>query len=419
MGESTQLTPDILKRKRDRVSTGMLVDIPLLLAIFVLIVVGLLMLYSASWNYSLQAYDNGMHILLHQLTMILLGLAVAAFLFFFDYHYLKAFAPWAMGAVLLLLIFMLIDPMNHSAQTGYTRALTAGGSVQPSEFAKLILVIFMAQYLASRQDYLESLSVGFMPVMCILSFISLLIIAQPDYSAGITIAVIGILMFFIAGGRLKHLIVLGVIFVALFFGGYLLFDKVSIRFADYFAGLTHPEDASYHIRRAYNAIINGGIFGVGIGKSSSKITGLPVAWTDSIFAVILEETGLVGGFFIISLYTFILWRGYEIFKKAPDTFGKLLAAGISSWIFMEAAINICVMLNILPFAGNALPLISSGGSSAICTLAGFGILLNISRVSAIKNFEKGKSEPDAIVDMRRGNWGWRVSRPGSSSIRNE
>ncbi len=86
---------------------------------------------------------------------------------------------------------------------------------------------------------------------------------------------------------------------------------------------------------------------------------------------------------------------------------------------MEAAINICVMLNILPFAGNALPLISSGGSSAICTLAGFGILLNISRVSAIKNFEKGKSEPDAIIDMRRGNWGWRVSRPGSSSVKNE
>ncbi len=397
----------------------MLVDIPLLLAIFVLVVFGLLMLYSASWNYSLQAYDNGMRILLRQLTMILIGTAGAVFLFLFDYHNLKFFAPWAMGVVLLALIFMLIDPLNLSAATGYTRSLTAGGSVQPSEFAKIILIIFMAQYLANRQGQLNDFTHGFLPPMGILLAVIALVMLQPDFSAGATIAVLGILIYVVAGGNMKYV---GLLFFAVFIlllGAYFLFDKISVRFADYFAGLTNPEEASYHIRRAYNAILNGGIFGVGIGKSSSKITGLPVAWTDSIFAVILEETGLVGGFFVISLYTFILWRGYEIAKKAPDAFGKMLAAGISIWIFMEAAINICVMLNILPFAGNALPLISSGGSSAICTLAGFGILLNISRVSAIKNFEKGKSEPDAIIDMRRGNWGWRVSRPGSSSVKND
>ena len=397
----------------------MLVDIPLLLAIFVLIVFGLLMLYSASWNYSLQAYDNGMRILLRQLTMVLIGTAGAVFLFLFDYHNLKFFAPWAMGVVLLALIFMLIDPLNLSAATGYTRSLTAGGSVQPSEFAKIVIVLFMAQYLANRQGRLDDFIHGFLPPMGILLVVIALVMLQPDFSAGATIAVLGILIYVVAGGNMKYVGILVFGAFALLLGAYFLFDKVSVRFSDYFAGLTNPEEASYHIRRAYNAILNGGIFGVGIGKSSSKITGLPVAWTDSIFAVILEETGLVGGFFVISLYTFILWRGYEIAKKAPDAFGKLLAAGISIWIFMEAAINICVMLNILPFAGNALPLISSGGSSAICTLAGFGILLNISRVSAIKNFEKGKSEPDAIIDMRRGNWGWRVSRPGSSSVKNE
>ena len=419
MGESTQLTPNILNRRRDRVSTGMLVDIPLLLAIFVLVVFGLLMLYSASWNYSLQAYDNGMQIFLHQLTMILIGTAGAVFLFLMDYHHLKFFAPWAMGAVLLALIFMLIDPLNPSAATGYTRSLTSGGSVQPSEFAKIIIVVFMAEYLANRQDQMGDWVHGIAAPMGILLLVILLVMLQPDFSAGATIAALGILIYVVAGGNMKYVLIMGFGAFAMLLGAYFLFDKVSVRFADYFAGLTHPEDASYHIRRAYNAILNGGIFGVGIGKSSSKITGLPVAWTDSIFAVILEETGLVGGFFVISLYTFILWRGYEISKKAPDAFGKLLAAGISIWIFMEAAINICVMLNILPFAGNALPLISSGGSSAVCTLAGFGILLNISRVSAIKNFEKGKSEPDAIIDMRRGNWGWRVSRPGSSSVKNE
>ena len=134
---------------------------------------------------------------------------------------------------------------------------------------------------------------------------------------------------------------------------------------------------------------------------------------------ILEETGLVGGIFVIGLYTCILWRGYEIFKKAPDLFGKTLSAGITLWIFMEAALNICVMLNIMPFAGNALPLVSLGGSSMACTMVALGILLNISRVSAIENSRKGKNEPDAIIDMRGGDWGWRVSRSGSSSDRDK
>ena len=130
--------------------------------------------------------------------------------------------------------------------------------------------------------------------------------------------------------------------------------------------------------------------------------------------MILEETGLVGGIFVISLYTMILWRGYVIFKKTSDPFGQTLAAGITLWIFMEAALNICVMLNIMPFAGNALPLVSLGGSSLLCTMASLGILLNISRISSIENARKGKNEPDAIINMRGRDWGWRVSRSGST-----
>ncbi len=412
MGEGTGIIGR--KAKRARVSTQLLIDVPLLVTIVVLLVFGLLMLYSASWNYSLQYFDSGTYILFRQMRFVVLGLGVMAFLTFLNYHKLRVIAPWFLLLVLGILAVLLIDFRNIGSTTGYTRTLTNGGSGQPSEFAKVAVILYLSSFLSSRKDSLNSFFRGTFPAMVVIGLPTLFVFMQPDISAAITIAVIGGIMLFISGGNMKHLgVVLFLVGVA-GLGGYFFYDKVGVRISEYIAGLVDPTGASYHIRRAYNAIINGGIFGVGIGKGTAKITGLPFAWTDSIFAVILEETGLVGGIFVICLYTIILWRGYEIFKKAPDLFGKTLAAGISLWIFMEAALNICVMLNIMPFAGNALPLVSLGGSSLFCTLSSLGILLNISRVSAVENAKKGKNEPDAIIDMRGGNWGWRVSRPGST-----
>ena len=415
MGESTGIIGRRLKGVR--VSTQLLIDVPLLIAIIILLVFGLLMLYSASWNYSLQAYDSGTYILFRQIRWVLIGLVIMTAAALFDYHKLRYFTIWGMLGILGMLLIILIDVRNIGSTTGYTRTLTDGGSIQPSEFAKVAVILYLATYLSNRRDDLMSFSKGTFPALIVIGLPTLLVFLQPDISAALTIAVIGGVMLYISGGNMKHLFIILFILVVFAAGGYFFFDKVGTRFEEFFAGLLNPTGASYHIRRAYNAIINGGIFGVGIGKGTAKLTGLPFAWTDSIFAVILEETGLVGGSFVIGLYTCILWRGYEIFKKAPDYVGKVLSAGITLWVFMEAALNICVILNIMPFAGNALPLISLGGSSMVCTMGCLGILLNISRVSAIENAKKGRNEPDAIVDLRGGNWGWRVSRPGSSSGR--
>lgn len=412
MGEGTGIIGR--KAKRVRVSTQLLIDVPLLVTIIILLVFGLLMLYSASWNYSLQYFNSGTYILMRQMRMVVIGSLAMAFLTFFDYHRLRAVAPIALLGILALLVILLIDFRNIGSTTGYTRTITDGGSGQPSEFAKVIVILYLASFLTSRKENLNSFSKGTFPAMIVIGLPTLFVFMQPDVSAAITIAVIGGIMLFISGGNMKHLGIIIFLMIVFGFGGYFFYDKVGVRISEYIAGLMDPTGASYHIRRAYNAIISGGIFGVGIGKGTAKITGLPFAWTDSIFAVILEETGLVGGIFVISLYTMILWRGYEIFKKTSDPFGKTLSAGITLWIFMEAALNICVMLNIMPFAGNALPLVSLGGSSLVCTMGSLGILLNISRVSAVENAKKGKNEPDAIVDMRGGDWGWRVSRPGST-----
>ncbi len=417
MGESAGIINR--KIKKVRVSTQLLIDVPLLITIIILLIFGLLMLYSASWNYSLQAYDSGTYILFRQLRWVFIGLLVMGALALIDYHKLQYFSLWALLIVMGILIVLLIDFRNIGSTTGYTRTLTDGGSGQPSEFAKVAIILYLSSFLSSRKENLNSFTRGTFPALVVIGLPTLFVFLQPDISAAITIAVIGGIMLFISGGNLKHLGVIIFLLLVSVAGGYFFFDKVGTRLEEYIAGILNPTGASYHIRRAYNAIINGGIFGLGIGKGTAKLTGLPFAWTDSIFAVILEETGLAGGMFVIGLYTSILWRGYEIFKKTSDPFGKTLAAGLTLWIYMEAALNICVMLNIMPFAGNALPLVSLGGSSMLCTMIALGILLNISRVSAVDNAKKGKNEPDAIVNLRGRDWGWRVSRPGSTSSREE
>ncbi len=175
------------------------------------------------------------------------------------------------------------------------------------------------------------------------------------------------------------------------------------------------QDASDHVRRSLEAVVRGGIFGVGIGKGSTKYLGLPVPWTDSIFAVITEEAGLLGGVFVIGLFMVLAWRGFKIAKNAPDFLGRLIAGGITVWILFEALINIGVMVNVFPFAGNALPLISYGGSSMVTTLTGIGILMNVGMHSMPGKKQAEEFGAHAVVDLRRRDRRRSVSRPNSSA----
>jgi cell division protein FtsW len=248
------------------------------------------------------------------------------------------------------------------------------------------------------------------PMAAILGLLGGLIFLQPDISAVITIMVLGGMMFFLAGGDLRQIAVLGLI--ALVVGAIVV--RISPtgagRVQDYISGLKDPIQGSYHVRRAVESFVRGGWFGVGIGNGKAKLTGLPVPQTDSIFAVVGEETGLIGATALVSLYAMLLWRGLTIARRAPDTLGTILAAGLSLWICLEAFVNMSVMLNLLPFAGNALPFISSGGSNLVVSLAGIGILLNISRTSVQRKEEDGTIF-GAVVDLRGRDRRRRVSSP--------
>ena len=210
-------------------------------------------------------------------------------------------------------------------------------------------------------------------------------------------------MFFLAGGETRQIGVLLLVALAVGTAIVMLSSTGEQRIGDYISGLKDPSQGSYHVQRSFEAFVNGGWIGSGIGEADTKLTGLPVPHTDSIFAVVGEETGVVGAAILIGMYVVLLWRGLSIAKRAPDQLGSLLAAGLVLWIAVEAFINMAVMVNLLPFAGNALPFISSGGSSLVMTLVAVGILLNISRLSE-RSEEQNDQFFNAINHLRGRDW---------------
>lgn len=362
------------------------VDVPLLLSVITLLIFGLVMVYSASYDYSLSWYGDASRIFIRQLTWMVLGISAMLFLTFFDYHYWRTLAVWVMGATLLLLFGVLI---NNEVLNGASRTLYQG-SVQPSELAKLVTVIYLAVWLYSKRDQLSDVSFGLIPLAGILGLLGGLIMIQPDLSAAVTILLLGGLMFFLAGGDLKQISILAVIALLVGWGVVAISTTGSTRIQYYLAGLKDPTQGSYHVQRAFEAFVRGGWFGAGLGKAQTKLTGLPVPPTDSIFAVVGEETGVVGACALVGLYMVFLWRGMTVARRSPDQFGALMAAGLTLWICFEAFVNMAVMVNLAPFAGNALPFISAGGSNLVASLAAVGILLNISRMSVKSREESGR-----------------------------
>ena len=384
------------------------VDLPFLVVTIALVIFGLVMMFSASWDYSLLQYNSPTYMFERQLLWLGVGIVVALVLSLFNYHHWRRFIVPAMGLTIILLVAVLL---LNEVRLGATRTLFEG-SYQPSELAKLVTILYLSVWLYAKRQFLHDISLGLIPLGVIVGVVGGLIYRQPDLSAAATILLMGGLLFFLAGGDLKQIVVL--LIVALIAGWIVV--QISTtgyqRVTDFIAGLKDPTQASYHVQRSFEAIVNGGWFGVGIGRAQSKMTGLPVPPTDSIFAVIVEELGLFGAVFVVGLYAMLVWRGLVIARRAPDMLGTLLATGLVLWIGTEAGINMAVMVGLLPFAGNALPFISAGGSNLVSSLAAVGILMNISRQQGESTATEEEWRPyRAVVNLRRGNRRRRVPRP--------
>ncbi len=370
-------------------------DVPLLLIVAILLVFGLLMVYSASWDASLLIGQPPTYIFGRQVLWAMLGIGVAGVLSFIDYHFYERYLVYMMAVVVILLVAVLAV---NDVRFNSSRSLLSG-SVQPAEISKLAIIIYLSFWLYKRRENLANVSIGLAPLSIILGFIGGLIFIQPDISAAATIVILGVMLFFLAGGDWKQIILVTVI--GLIMGSIVVAATSTgkVRLEQYLSGLQNPVMGSYHIRRTFEAIIKGGFFGVGIGQADTKFTGLPLPHTDSIFAVIAEETGLVGSSLLVILYGLLMWRGLVIAKRAPDQLGSLLAFGLVGWIVIEALMNIAVIVGLFPFTGNALPFMSAGGSSLLSTMAAIGIVMNVAR-SSVKKEVSERSQPGAVVDLR-------------------
>jgi len=382
-------------------------DVPLLLTVVALLVFGMVMLYSASWDFSLGAYGDPMQMFTRQVLWMAIGLVGTAFLARFDYHHWRKLVLLAMALTIVLLIgVLLLSEIRFNAKRAFY-----DGSVQPSELAKLISIIYLAVWMFSKRQSLQNIQLGLIPLGMILGIVGGLIYLQPDLSAAGTVLILGGLLFFLAGGDLKQI---SVLLIAALVMGWLVVQTSPTgaeRVGDFLKGIKDPTQASYHVRRSFEAIVNGGFFGAGIGRGVTKLLGLPVPPTDSIFAVVAEELGLIGSVVLIGLYSALVWRGMVIARRAPDMLGTLLASGMALWIGLEALINMAVMVGLMPFAGNALPFISAGGSNLVVSLAAIGILLNISRQSGVTVDESNDWRSfGAVVDLRWRNRRRRISR---------
>ena len=409
MGETSFVKPTNEKEKKtfnlQRFSLN--VDLPMLIAVVLLLIIGLIMVYSSSMQYAVTIdTDKPAALFQKQAVFVFAGLITAYIAYRFNYRWLVPLAPYIMGTVIILLIVVLMLPISE----GEPKRTLFGGSVQPSELAKVVVIIYLAVWIGKRKERINDLKFGIIPLFLILSAVCALIMLQPDNSAMLTVLFLGALLFFIGEGNIK-LIIPVVIFSLVIFGiAYLTSATVKARLEPYFTDMNNWETLDFHTQQALSAIIRGGWFGTNLAEGTAKYIGLPVPWTDSIFAVIMEELGLFGGAFVIFLYLVILLRGMKIAEEAPDLTGKLLASGLTSWIVFEAFLNMGVMVRLFPVAGNALPMISYGGSMMLTTLGSIGLIFSVNRATIEKQIVEERRSLDAAVDLRGRDGRGRVSR---------
>lgn len=374
-------TVNVVRKKRSKIhpSLKFQFDYWLLLIVAGLLVIGMLMVYSTTFFYGLHFRDNATYFIERQLTAMIIGLAAMILIMQFDYHTLRRVSVPFLGLTLLGLLVILF---SGEAILGARRGLIEG-SYQPSEVAKLATILYIAHWLSSKGDRIKLLTYGLLPFSVITGVVCALIVRQPDLSTAALIAAVSFTLFFVAGADWRQFGLAGLLGGGVFSLLITTLPHAAARVDAYTIALRDPFQASWHVQQALIALGRGGLFGVGLGESVQKFGPLPLAHTDGVFAIVAEELGLFGSLFVVFLLVMLIWRGLRIAQTARDSYGFLLAMGITCWLGYQALINIAVITAVIPFTGIPLPFLSYGGSSLLFSLIGVGILLNISRDAAL------------------------------------
>jgi cell division protein FtsW len=349
----------------------------LVACVVVLNLVGLVMVLSASSVTALYDYGSSWHFFVRQAAWVTFGLGALLVVMRVDYHWWRRLALPLVGVATVLLVAVLVAGIEVN---GARRWLgTEAISIQPSEFAKLALILFSADLLARRADKMVRADATLRPVLVIFTVFACLVMLQPNLGTTMLLAGIALTVLFVAGTPLRSL---GAILTVGALGATALALYAPYRrermtaFLDPWAD---PQNTGYQPIQSWTAIANGGIFGRGLGEGRAKWEFLPEAHTDFIFSILAEELGLVGAMLVLVLFVTFAVFGVRTALRAPDRFGMLAAAGITAWIVMQAVLNLGAVLGLLPITGVPLPFVSFGGSAMLVTMIATGILVNIAR----------------------------------------
>ena len=368
-------------------------DMPVLIFILVLLAIGLVMLFSASYANSYYLQGNSYYYISRQAVFAVFGVAAMLLISTFDYHSFHKLAIVIFGVSVFLLVFLLICRYAHiesiaNWEGDATRWLNFGiVSFQPSEIAKFALIVLFAHMISRNLDRMDTFRYGVVPYVAIMGLVAALIFLESHLSATLIILALGAIMMFVGGTKPRWFLIGGVLvaavllFVVVTKGGYQM-DRIRIWLDPFSSDL--DRDLTHQTRQSLYAIGSGGLLGVGLGQSRQKYLYLPAPQNDFIFAIVCEELGFVGALVIIVLFALLIWRGVYVSIHARDKFGMLLGLGITFQVGLQAVLNICVVTNTIPNTGISLPFFSYGGTALLMLLGQMGILLNISRSANVE-----------------------------------
>lgn len=373
------------KRRKNLNNKSGKIDITFLSIILILLTVGLVMLFSASYAYSLEYYNNSYRFISRQAIFAVVGVALMLIVSRIDYHIWRKFA-WGIFAVsILLLVILLILPPMVSGMSVKRWFVVGPVNFQPSEIAKFAIILLFSSLIAG--NYKEMKKIGFVAFLFVILIVTaVLIVAEPHLSATLLVLTIGVVLM-IVGGLAKKFIVGGAVVGAVGIVGFMISGAISY-VADRLTYWRDPwSDATgkgFQTIQSLLAIGSGGILGRGIGQSRQKYLWVPEPHNDFIFSIVCEELGLIGAVAIIILFCLLVWRGFYVAMHAKDKFGSLLAIGLTFQVGLQAMLNIWVVTNTIPNTGISLPFFSYGGTSLLILLCEMGLVLSVSRGSDIE-----------------------------------
>ncbi len=371
------------------VNIGKGLDVPFVLLIFVLLAIGITMMFSASYPVAYYEQDDSYYYLKRQLIFALIGLAVMLAVSFIDYHYYHRFAVIILGVSYFALMLVLVLP----AQAGGVHRWIGLGAfgIQASEISKFAIILFMAHWGSRYYDRMNEFKYSVLPGAAVFGSTAALLLLEPHYSCIVICAMLTVIMMFVSGIKIKWLAIGAAVLVAvillLWVTGMLTYAME--RMDGWGQALNEDLDrdmwnSTWQTRNSLYAIGSGGLFGLGLGQSRQKYLYLPEPQNDFIFAIVCEELGLVGAVAILLIFALLVWRGVIISLRARDRFGKLLGIGLISHIGLQVILNILVITDWLPNTGISLPFFSYGGSSLLTLMFEMGVILSVSRTSNIE-----------------------------------